>query len=196
MRILSSNPHGQNKASVLQYASAPREEDLRKFLDYWRSHNAVTRFRLVDHTPAGIVFEVALKSNIGWVTKAILDNNAFFSTSVPVSRGIEKWRVLIEDENKASLFSQLDKVGVVKMNQINTLEFGNDGTLPGLGFTSNLSPKQLWILNTAVESGYFDCPRRIDSRALAKQVGIAQSTLLEHLRKAQMKILQEALGRA
>ena len=194
MRILSSNPYGSNKASVLQTATAPREEDLLKFLDYWRGHKAVIAFREVDRTPAGVVFKVALKSNVGWVTKTILDNNAFFSTPIPVAEGIERWSVFIEDANKTSLFSQLDKVGVVSINQISALEFGRDGTIPSLSLTSHLSPRQLIVLKAAVKGGYFDCPRRVDSRELAKQIGIAQSTLLEHLRKAQMKILREVLA--
>jgi len=123
-----------------------------------------------------------------------LDNNAFFSTAIPVFGGMELWSVLLEEENKTSLLSQLERVGVVRINRTRMVEFGEeDGPLSST-IMSDLSPKQFQILKTAVESGYFDCPRRMDSRLLAKQMSIAQSTFLEHLRKSQLKIFGQALG--
>jgi predicted DNA binding protein len=194
MRILSSHPYGANMASVLQYASARRGEDLRGFLDYWRAHSAVTNMSVVDRAPGGAMFKVGLKSNIGWVTKAVLDSNGFFLTSIPVAGGMEAWSVFIEEENKTALFSQLDKVGTVKVNQISRLELDRDGGPTSLAPLSNLTPKQSEVLKGALEFGYFDSPRRVDSRELAKRLGIAQSTLLEHLRKAQTKILRQVLA--
>jgi predicted DNA binding protein len=194
MKILSSIPNGKDTASVLQYASASTEEYLNDFLDYWRDHESVRTLRSIERTRNGVLFHVTLKSNNGWVTKAVLDNNAFFSAAIPVFDGMELWKVVLKEENKASLLSQLERVGVVRINRTKMLEFGEeDGPLSST-IMSDLSPKQFQILKTAVESGYFDCPRRMDSRQLAKHMGIAQSTFLEHLRKSQLKILSQALG--
>jgi hypothetical protein len=41
---------------------------------------------------------------------------------IPIVGGIEKWGVLVEDDNKTSLFSQIDRIGVVRINQIKKLE--------------------------------------------------------------------------
>ncbi len=196
MKILSSNPHGPDKASVLQYASAIREDHLANFMIYWRNHRSVTKLRVIEKNKCGsnALFHVGLKSDGGWVTKIILDNNAFFSTGIPVVDGIERWSVLVAEENKTSLLSELDRVGVVRINSLQKLQFSKEDQLHDSDITSKLSAKQFRILKTAVELGYFDCPRRIDSRQLAKQMGIAQSTLLEHLRKSQLKILGRALG--
>jgi predicted DNA binding protein len=196
MRILSSNPYGKNKASVLQIATSQREEDLSDFLSFWRHHNVVTNLRVVERKQGLLLFDVDLKFNGGWVTRAILDHNAFFSNSIPVTGGIEKWSVLVEEENKSSLFSQLDGVGVVRINRIKRLKLGENAFLKESSVLSELSGKQLHIVKTALENGYFDCPRLIDSRELAKKVGMAQSTLLEHLRKAQFKILRDTLDQA
>lgn len=107
---------------------------------------------------------------------------------------METWRVFIEEENKTALFSQLDRVGALKVDQINKLELDKSGRLTASSPLSNLTQKQSEILKQAMQCGYFDSPRRVDSRELAKRIGIAQSTLLEHLRKAQTKILRQALA--
>lgn len=192
MKILSSNPYGKDRASALLYAGPGYWDELTRFLGYWRDHSAVSRLSLVEKSQKGVMFNVALKAG-GGVTKAIVDNNAFFLTAVPVIGGIERWSILVEDEDKSSLFSRLDGVGVVKVNRVEKLKLDKEGLIHRSIPISCLSPKQLNILKAAIERGYFDCPRRIDSRQLAKQVGISQSTLLEHLRKAQSKILKEIL---
>lgn len=194
MKIISSNLSGKDGASVLQYASSTRENYLSDFVNYWKNHRSVKELRPIERTFGAVLFHVVLKSESGWVTKAILDNNAFFSAAIPVFAGIERWSILVEDDNKSSLLSQLEAVGIVRIDRIEKMEFGKKEGLSQSMSMFGLSPKQLRILRAAVEGGYFDCPRRLDSRELAKQLGIAQSTFLEHLRKSQLKILNRALG--
>src|SRR2546425_5943648 len=111
MKILASNPYGANSASVLQYAISPTENEIERFLDYWRGHGSVVSFSLAEKQRNSAVFNVSVKSPGGWVTKAILENNGVFSTPVPVFGGIEDWSVLLGREDKSSLFSQLESAG-------------------------------------------------------------------------------------
>lgn len=57
-----------------------------------------------------------------------------------------------------------------------------------------LTDKQLEVLLFAYKSGYFDNPRRITLRELAQILGLSPSTVKEHLRKAERKILEELIG--
>lgn len=59
---------------------------------------------------------------------------------------------------------------------------------------TSLSPRQEEVLQAALDAGYFDWPREIDAKSLAGRLGIAHSTLLEHLRKAEKKLLKDALN--
>ncbi len=56
-----------------------------------------------------------------------------------------------------------------------------------------LTEKQRKILSTAYTNGYYDVPRRIGSEALAKRLNIGKSTLVEHLRKAEMRLMGDIL---
>ncbi len=70
----------------------------------------------------------------------------------------------------------------------------NSGDVKILRLTSvadveSLTSRQRSIVEVALEEGYFDYPRRITLRSLAKKVGVSASTVSEVLRRAEKKIL-------
>ena len=52
-----------------------------------------------------------------------------------------------------------------------------------------LTEKQMKALVTAVENGYYEIPKRITADDLARKQGQPRSTLEEHIRKAESKIV-------
>jgi PAS domain S-box-containing protein len=54
-----------------------------------------------------------------------------------------------------------------------------------------LTDRQRETLQMAFHAGYFDWPRSTDAETVAAEVGIAQSTLSQHLRTAERKLLEE-----
>lgn len=58
---------------------------------------------------------------------------------------------------------------------------------------SKLTDRQLEVLQTAYDSGYFERPKRANATELAAELGISQSTFTEHLVTAQRKIFDEVL---
>ncbi len=61
---------------------------------------------------------------------------------------------------------------------------------------SKLTQKQRDVLIAAYKLGYYDIPRRINSEKLAKKLNIGGSTLGEHLRKAERRLLINILAEA
>ena len=61
---------------------------------------------------------------------------------------------------------------------------------------SMLTEKQRDVLIAAYKLGYYDIPRRINSEKLAKKLNIGGSTLGEHLRKAERRLLINILAEA
>jgi predicted DNA binding protein len=68
-----------------------------------------------------------------------------------------------------------------------------DAHFPPKSPLTALTEKQKRVLITAYRLGYYDNPRKIDSRELAKILNIANPTLIKHRRKAEKKILDELL---
>jgi hypothetical protein len=58
---------------------------------------------------------------------------------------------------------------------------------------SKLTPRQLEVVRTAYELGYFERPRETNATALAAELDIDPSTLAEHLASAQRKLLGDVL---
>lgn len=56
-----------------------------------------------------------------------------------------------------------------------------------------LTDRQLEVLEAAYEMGYFERPKEANATEIAERLGIAQSTLTEHLMAAQRKLLDDAL---
>lgn len=66
----------------------------------------------------------------------------------------------------------------------------------GVGSTddrgSDLSRQQSRVVEHAVERGYYEWPRQVTAADLADDLDISKSTVLEHLRKAESKVLRAA----
>ncbi|MEM3004354.1 MAG: helix-turn-helix domain-containing protein, partial [Candidatus Bathyarchaeia archaeon] len=57
--------------------------------------------------------------------------------------------------------------------------------------TKVLTEKQQRILWIALQTGYFDYPRRVDSKVLSRRLGISPSTLTEIIRRGTRRLLED-----
>jgi predicted DNA binding protein len=66
--------------------------------------------------------------------------------------------------------------------------------VPLADITTALTERQLVVLQRAIAEGYYDSPRRTSTEALAATFGVTRSTLEEHLRKAERRVLEGFAG--
>ncbi|KLK89399.1 bacterio-opsin activator [Methanoculleus sediminis] len=69
-----------------------------------------------------------------------------------------------------------------------------EATFSGNGPLSVLTPRQRDLLLAAKQYGYYEYPRRINSQQLAEKVGISKTTAIEHLRKAEVRLISTLLA--
>jgi len=107
--------------------------------------------------------------------------NCYLVSAASKPDGKLEWTLLGSDTMLKSLFKELEKANVVaetlKVFQIQDEE--------------ELTARQEHILQIALEKGYFEFPKKITLRQLAKTLGVSPATLTEILRRGQKRVLQE-----
>ncbi len=88
-----------------------------------------------------------------------------------------------------SFIASLKKLGIrFKIASLTDQNFSPTSPL------NKLTEKQRKVLLLAYKQGYYDVPRKITSKQLAKKIGISDATLIEHLRKTQHRLLMTLLA--
>lgn len=78
--------------------------------------------------------------------------------------------------------------------KIGTVTLGKLSAFDGTGI--RLTERQYEVMERALDAGYFEWPREITSEEIAEKMEISRTTFLEHLRKAESKLLSDALESA
>ena len=186
-RIISSYILKESEVTVLMHASCDDKEKLDGFLGFWENLDITMDFNLSARTLREAVFTVSLVNFTPHVTRFILESRGFFITPVTVFDGKESWSIVLSDEDaKKSLFNKLDQIGDVTIDKVQRID-SLSMALP-LEYV-NLTDRQSEALKRAYGNGYYDFPKKTSSREVAESMGISQSTLLEHLNKAEHKII-------
>jgi predicted DNA binding protein len=96
----------------------------------------------------------------------------------------------IGDQEEILKFVELMKT---KMGNVVNMQF-QKAAYQKHDILSVLTDKQREILITAQKHGYYKYPRTIKSEELAKKIGISKNTTLEHLRKAEERLMENILA--
>lgn len=99
-----------------------------------------------------------------------------------------KFSFLGNEQQVKAFLEGIDTVGVhYKILLLSDLNFSPISPL------NQLTEKQRDVLITAYRSGYYDIPRRINSEELGKKLGVGDATIVEHLRKAEQRIIRQII---
>ncbi|WP_256297622.1 helix-turn-helix domain-containing protein [Haloarchaeobius salinus] len=91
--------------------------------------------------------------------------------------------VVFRRDDLRNIVSELREIGSVELARLT----------PYRAPEAMLSERQAEVVGLAIEAGYYEWPRETDAETLAAQLDITHSTFLEHLRKAESRLLRSAL---
>jgi hypothetical protein len=110
--------------------------------------------------------------------------------TTPLNLSEEKWIYsCIGDQESLTKFIELMK----KYGEILNLRF-QKAAYQEHDILSVLTEKQRDIIVAALKFGYYSYPKKINSEQLSQKVNISKATLLEHLRKAEARILENIIA--
>jgi len=108
---------------------------------------------------------------------------------IRIQDGYEYWNVIVS-KDRATIQSQLEEIREEKDAEVTVEGMRSPDTRSSDPTdTGGLSERQREVFELARTEGYYSWPRETSASDLADQLGVSKTTLLEHLRKAEAKLL-------
>lgn len=146
-----------------------------------------TRTPAGENVTVGLVVRYDLANSIN---EALVSRGFIPDEPVRITDGREHWTVVVH-EDRATIEERLEEIRTehsasVRIEWLTSL---HGGTTVGMFRTDRLSERQREVFELARRRHYYRWPRGVTAADLAAELDIAEATLLEHLRKAEAKLL-------
>ncbi|SEW09820.1 helix-turn-helix domain-containing protein [Natrinema salifodinae] len=124
------------------------------------------------------------------ISDTLVSHGFIHDVSVRVEGGVEHWPVFVAD-GRTEIQDRLETIRAQTDAEISISKIASaDGDSPGApDRTDRLTPRQREAFELACDRNYYAWPREISTRELADELDVSKTTLLEHLRKAEAKLL-------
>lgn len=189
--------HGSYITNIIKLTSSEPKMDIERI----KKHPLVKEVEILMEQPNTVLMKVVSKYEA--MTYRILHQTNVTLVESPITRNGVDSEILLANSHKdmSELISRmreqedynevkLRKKRYVKKEDANSLNvFSSSGFFDLKAAKELLSEKQLTIFRMACDYGYYEMPKRITIEQMAERSGICQSTLAEHLRKAETKLL-------
>lgn len=120
---------------------------------------------------------------------AFLSRGFIPEEEIRIRNGYEYWTVIITAA-RANIQSRLDEIRDEMNAEITVQGMKSPDTEPTEPQTGDqLSERQREVFEFARDRGYYSWPRELSATDLAEELDISKATVLEHLRKAESKLL-------
>jgi DNA-binding CsgD family transcriptional regulator len=135
-----------------------------------------------------ILFTRSGSPSLSSVLKYIGIEGGYLFPPLGINEGKVRFSFLGSEKQIKEFMEKIDALGV--HYRVVLLADANFSPISPL---SQLTEKQQEVLLAAYKWGYYDIPRKITSQELASKLGLGDSTVVEHLRKAEQRLIKQIL---
>ncbi|RLF67170.1 MAG: hypothetical protein DRN30_00570 [Thermoplasmata archaeon] len=180
------------------YGKRSYKSTLREICEIVESHKDLEFYEVVSYQKEKFLY-IARKSY--GTLKSFIKEGVIVLEPLYVVRGVKYFNVLAKSEK--SLFKAKENIEKVSPTptKVRILRGGHTGgkeyqncSAEVLDILSSLTLSEKEALFTAYNMGYFEWPRKANSEIISRVLGVSKATFIEHLRKAEKKILDKLLG--
>jgi len=150
----------------------------------------------IDESGLHVVTQSCLCSLEGSIIQRFEEFNCLYQPPTIHRQGWEHYTVIAFDEaDVRTLLQDLESdrdIEVLSKTAISEQRIPHSMLAPVDRLFEEVTDRQMAALRLALESGYYEQPRKTSIRELAEQTAVTRSTYEEHLRKAENKLLTNA----
>lgn len=181
---------GSSNYSILELWHNDAKRVLKDLIELLKQDEHVTSVQVIQEDSWGA--KIIVSRIATGVLRAAYSTNSLILWPAVIRKGIECYPMLVPDHSNVKKLEELVKRLSSEKTEAwfkitNRDEIFKDYRIQQLLF--KLTPAEKNALFTAYELGYFEQPRIHSSDEVAKHLGISRATFLEHLRKAEKKII-------
>lgn len=135
-----------------------------------------------DNSKYTCLVKIEYKKNLMNFLKLFHVENIIYDLPFIVSEEKIVFAFIAESESLKKLLSIIKPLGIIKnitFQKVTSPEYA----------LSCLTDRQREIVLTAKKNGYYEFPRKISAEELSEKLGISKATTIEHLRKAENRII-------
>jgi len=184
IRFLRSVPDGRGggRGLIEIRGDAPLAEAI---VDAIRSHPSVCHVDVSNLPEGGVLGEVVTSRCAA--CRALSGVDCFLTSAATRPDGRVEWHIVTGGEGSLrELVRRLEAEGCEVEVESSRLPRGRRA----------LTDRQEQVLRMAIESGFYEQPKRTSIKALARRAGVAPSTLQQTLKRAELKVLGAFARRA
>ncbi len=126
------------------------------------------------------------------ITDSLVSRGFIYNAPIHIHDGDEYWPLFLADPNREDLHASLESLRTEEDADISIQKITRSQSAAE-SKVDLLSARQREILELACSRGYYGWPRTVSLEELATELDVSKPTLLEHLRKAEAKILNAEL---
>ncbi len=185
LQFLKDGP--EEFAAIFRIEFGDRTSKVEDFID-----DDILELQMLDHEKGGayIYFIKSKPASHQGIQFDPLTAGGYLSVPFEIRDGRARMTYLGGAKQVKAFLEGIEKTGIkYKVARISDAKFPVSSPL------SRLTEKQRRVLVTAYRLGYYDEPRRISSLELAKRMKVGSSTLINHRRRAERRLLAELVGR-
>lgn len=148
-----------------------------------RSYDAVTDLTVLEADEA--TWLVQIETTVPLLLSSLQDSGVPIEMPIEVRDGQLRLELTVPSETLSSLGETLDQLGIAYTVERIQQDVESDPLL---------TDRQRWVVEEAIDRGYYDTPRRTTLVDLADDLGVAKSTCSEILHRAEERVLKDYLA--
>jgi len=150
--------------------------------DEFETYDSVTDLTVFESSPE--TCRVQVETTVPLLLTSLQDAGVPLEMPFEVKDGEMALEVTVPQQTLSDLGETLDQFGIQYTVERIQQEPDSDSPL--------LTERQQWLLDEAIERGYYDTPRRTTLVDLAEELDMAKSTCSEILHRAEERVLKES----